>query len=202
MQAAAFINQNDIKISEYVSLFKDTKTEAELFSRHFEDPSRYEETDSTIAKTWYISFNQTRMQDQLAADYLSFMACIERINIPLSLLSTESSIIQQIEAIRTLTGYAFITECRQGLQQPQGEKLIDVHRLVHMASKWWLKEHDELVYWTERAFSRLEDVLPYGGHGKRDMWMNYISHAIFVAEPQNSLNKTARASLLGRIGEY
>ncbi|MCJ1405768.1 hypothetical protein MMC11_008998 [Xylographa trunciseda] len=200
MQTAAFINQNNISVSEYVSHLRDADTEAELFSKHFENPNRYGEMESTIAKTWYISFNQILKQDQLAADYLSFMACIDRINIPLSLLPAGDSMLQRIEAIGTLTGYAFITERRQGLQQSQGEKFFDVHRLVHMASIWWLKEHNSLASWIEQTFSRLENLLPYGGHEARDVWVNYLSHAIYLADPQNSLSETARASLLDRIG--
>ncbi|MCJ1386444.1 hypothetical protein MMC17_009570 [Xylographa soralifera] len=179
----------------------DADTEAELFSKHFEDPSRYGEMESTIAKTWYISFNQILKQDQLAADYLSFMACIDRINIPLSLLPAGDSMLQRIEAIGTLTGYAFITERQQGLQQSQGERFFDVHRLVHMASVWWLKEHNKLASCIEKTLSRLENLLPYGGHDRRDVWVNYLSHAIYLADPQNRLSETARVLLLDRIGE-
>lgn len=58
IQATAFINSNEILISDYISLFKNPTTEARLFSKHFQDPSRYREMESTIAKTWHISFNQ------------------------------------------------------------------------------------------------------------------------------------------------
>jgi hypothetical protein len=68
VQATAFINNNDISVSQYVSLFQQTGTEAELFSEHFEDPSRYQEMESTIAKTWHISFDQIRAKDPLAAE--------------------------------------------------------------------------------------------------------------------------------------
>jgi hypothetical protein len=57
VQAAAFINNNDISVSGYISLFRHTGTESELFSERFEDPSRYREIDSTVAKTWHISFD-------------------------------------------------------------------------------------------------------------------------------------------------
>jgi hypothetical protein len=67
VQAAAFINNNKISISGYVSLFQDASADIELFSEQFEDSSRYREMDSTIAKTWRISFNQLRKQDPLAA---------------------------------------------------------------------------------------------------------------------------------------
>src|SRR5262249_46392279 len=101
VQAVAYINSNNIPVSEYVSLFQKVNSEAELFSEHFEDPDRYREMESTIAKTWHISFDQIRRQDPLAADYLSFMACIDRINIPESLLPVEGSVSQRIKAIGT-----------------------------------------------------------------------------------------------------
>ena len=55
VQAAAFIDTNDMAVSKYVSLIRDAGDEAELFGEHFEDPSRYQEMDSTIAKTWHPS---------------------------------------------------------------------------------------------------------------------------------------------------
>ena len=94
--------------------------------------------DSTIAKTWHISFDQIRKQDQLAADYLSFMACIDRINIPQSLFPPGRSLVQQVKALGTLTGYAFVTERQQTVQEVGGERFFDMHRLVHMASVRWL----------------------------------------------------------------
>ena len=39
VQAAAFINSNNISVSEYVLLFQNTGAEIELFSEQFEDPS-------------------------------------------------------------------------------------------------------------------------------------------------------------------
>jgi hypothetical protein len=134
IQAVAFINSNQVSISDYVSLFKQADTEAEAFSERFDDPNRYRETESTIAKTWQISFDQIMKQDQLAADYLSFIACIDRVNIPQSLLPHEGTVVQRIKALGTLTGYAFISECQQLFQQPEKERFFDVHRLVQKAT--------------------------------------------------------------------
>ncbi len=200
VQAAAFINSNDFSVSEYVSLFRQAGTEAELFSEHFEDPNRYREMESTIAKTWHISFDQIRKQDQLAADYLSFMACVDRVSIPESLLPSTGSKLQHIKAIGTLKGYAFITERRQDAQQSPTEKFFDVHRLVQMASAWWLKEHDELDRWMDCALSRLQELLPYGGHDRRAIWVNYLVHAIHIARVPSKLDGDALASLLTRVG--
>jgi hypothetical protein len=175
VQATAFINSNGISIADYISLFREPSTEVRLFSKHFEDPSRYREMESTIAKTWHISFNQILKQDRLAADYLSFMACIDRVNIPLSLLPPGDS-LQQVEAIGTLKGHAFITERQRLPQQSKGEKFFDIHRLVQMASMWWLQEHGKWTTWTSKAAVRLEELIPYGGmKGKKHGWRTSLT---------------------------
>ncbi|KAF2436355.1 HET-domain-containing protein, partial [Tothia fuscella] len=200
VQAAAFINSNDTSVSEYILLFRNTGTSAELFGEQFEDPSRYREMESTIAKTWHISFEQIRRQDPLAAEYLSFIACIDRIGVPQSLLPPAGSQLQQIKAIGTLKGYAFITERQHALQELKSEKLFDMHRLVHLVSEWWLEEHDELTAWTIKAAAQLEKHIPYGGHESMEVWTRYLSHALYVARQDGILVTTARASLLDRVG--
>jgi tetratricopeptide (TPR) repeat protein len=200
VQAGAFMNNNDISVSGYISLVRKAGTEAELFGEHFEDPSRYREVESTIAKTWHISFDQIRRQDPLAGEYLSFMACIDRMNIPLSLLPPGGSVLQQAKAIGTLKGYAFITERQQAFQELESEKFFDMHRLVHLASEWWLSGHDERTAWTAKAAARLEELIPYGGHERKEAWTTYVPHAIHVVGLDGRMDDIARASLLDRIG--
>jgi tetratricopeptide (TPR) repeat protein len=200
VQAAAFMNNNDISVSRYISLFRHTGTESELFSERFEDPSRYREMDSTVAKTWHISFNQIQRQDRLAAEYLSFMACIDRIDIPQSLLPPGGSLVQQVKALGTLAGYAFITERQQTAHELDQERFFDMHRLVHMASAWWLDDHNERETWASRAVARLEELVPYGGHERKATWTMYLSHAVYVAGLSDTVEETARASLLDRVG--
>jgi hypothetical protein len=140
VQAAAFINNNDITIPGYVSLFQQSGAEVELFNEQFEDPLKYREMNNTVARTWHISFDHLHRHDQLATHYLSFMACINRTDIPQSLLpSGDSTLVQQVKALGTLAGYAFITERQQPVQDLNRERFFDMHRLVHMASAWWLE---------------------------------------------------------------
>lgn len=199
VQATAFINRNGTSIAEYISLFRQPSQEIQLFSEHFEDPSRYREMESTIAKTWHISFDQILKQDRFAADYLSFMSCIGRVNIPQSLLPPGNS-LDQAKAIGTLKGYEFITESQKTPHRQLGEKLFNIHRLVHMASTWWLKEHDEWTAWTRKAAARLEVLIPYGGHDGKKLWMAYLPHAIHVVALGDTLDDKIKASILDRVG--
>jgi tetratricopeptide (TPR) repeat protein len=200
VQAAAFIRSNDVSVRDYVSLFRHSGADTELFDEPFDDPSRYQELDSTIAKTWHISFEQMRTQDPLAAEYLSFMACIDRVNIPQSLLLSGASMVQQIKALGTLTGYAFVTERLQTVQEPDGDRFFDMHRLVHIASVCWLDRHNERAAWTRTAAARLEELVPYGGHRNKEVWTKYLPHAIRVAGSYSIVDKAASASLLSRVG--
>jgi tetratricopeptide (TPR) repeat protein len=199
VRAVAFINSNQVSILDYVSLFKRVDAEVEILSERFEDPSRYQETESTILRTWQISFDKILKQDQLAAGYLSFMACIDRVNIPQSLLPVEGTAVQQLKALGTLTGYAFIAERQQNSQQVQGERLFNIHRLVQKATVGWLKKHYDWTALTETACGRLEELVPYGGHEGRSIWISYLPHAIHIADFCSTLSETRRASLLDRI---
>jgi tetratricopeptide (TPR) repeat protein len=199
VQAAAFINNNHITVSEYRSLFRHPGSEAELFREHFEDPSRYQDMDNTIATTWHISFNQLRRQNPLAAKYLSFIACIDRFNIPLSLLPHEGSPVQQTRAVGSLIGYAFITERQKTGDEHSGDRFFDMHRLVHMASIGWLNEHGERVNWINSAVARLEELIPIGGHmEKKEFWSMYLSHAIYVSG-LDEVGQLVKGSLLDRV---
>jgi tetratricopeptide (TPR) repeat protein len=200
VQAAAFINNNATSVSEYVSLFENPGAEIELFSEQFEDPSRYREMESTIAKTWYISFDQIRKQDLLAADYLAFMACIDRIVVPQSLLPPGGSTVQQVKALGTLTGYAFVTQRQQTVPGAGRERFFDMHRLVHMALVRWLDGHGEWAIWAHTAVHRLQELVPYGGHEGKEVWLPYLSHAIHTAGLDSTVEEVARASLLDRVG--
>jgi tetratricopeptide (TPR) repeat protein len=199
VQAAAFINNNEILISDYVLLFQYAGADIELFSEQFEDSSRYREMDGTVAKTWHISFDQIRKQDPLAAEYLSFIACIDRINIPQSLLPLRGSAVQRVKALGTLTGYAFTTE-RQQTMQGGRERFFDMHRLVHVALNVWLHRHDEWASSTQAVMDRLEEVVPWGGHDGKELWAPYLSHAVHAAGHEDIVNSRGIASLLSRVG--
>jgi tetratricopeptide (TPR) repeat protein len=199
VQATAFINSNDASVAEYISLFRQPSREIQLFSEHFEDPSRYRDMESTIAKTWHISFDQILKQDRLAADYLSFMSCIDRVNIPQSLLPPGDP-LQQVKAIGTLKGYEFISESQRVPHRPLGEKFFNLHRLVQMASTSWLKEHGEWTTWTCKAEARLQYLIPFGGYKGKEVWTTYIPHAIHVAALGGALDDTTKASILDRVG--
>lgn len=197
VQAAAYINKHGISISQYISVYQKTEDETiKVLSANFEDRKRYQDTRNPVATTWHISFNQIQRDNSLAADYLSFMACILPENIPESLLLPGESESEQIEALGTLTAYSFITK------RQEQEQSYDMHRLVYLATRNWLRTNDQLPAWTKKALIRLTDIIPPGGHERREIWTDYLPHGIHVVKASDEMIDVVnyKIDLLNNIG--
>jgi uncharacterized protein involved in tolerance to divalent cations len=195
VQAAAYINENGIELADYISLLKEKEEEIiDLLSEEFEDNGRYRNVNNPVATTWLISFERIRQRDSLAAEYLSFMACIETKDIPQSLLPPGPSRKKEMDAVGTLGAYSFVS------RRP-ADLALDLHRLVHLATRNWLRKEGLLVEWTERAIERLEDVFPDNEHKNRAIWRIYLPHVQYVLE-SDVINKEGekRLALIWRYG--
>ena len=174
VQAASYINKNGISLSEYLNLWDDTEENIiELLTDTFEDEGRYQDVKLPVATTWLISFEQIRRHSPLATECLSFMSCLEPKMIPLSLLPPAQSKKKVFDALGTLTAYSFIS-------RQQDSQSFDVHRLVHLATRNWLREQGSLMEWSGKAIRRLAEVFPDDDHKNRTLWRTYLSHARFV----------------------
>jgi hypothetical protein len=132
VQAAAYINESSAALEDYLSLLNEQEESViELLSKEFEDDWRYPSVKNPVATTWLISFEQIRHQNPLAAEYLSFIVCIDRKDIPQSLLPDDAALKKKLEAIGTLKAYSFIIKRREAM-------VFDLHRLVHLATRNWL----------------------------------------------------------------
>jgi tetratricopeptide (TPR) repeat protein len=196
-QAAAYINENGISLSDYLSLLgEQERSMIEMLSEEFEDEGRYAEIQNPVATTWWISFVQIQQLDELAAGYLSFMACIDPRDIPQSILPPAVSAKKQTEAIGLLKAYSFLTtQARDGL--------FSLHRLVHLATRNWLRKDNGLDIWTERAACQLIDVFPQSPYGDRKIWRDYLPHALYLIyseEFQSCRHKYSE--FLSRIGRF
>ncbi|KAL5318896.1 hypothetical protein ACEPPN_013964 [Leptodophora sp. 'Broadleaf-Isolate-01'] len=174
IQAAAYINENGIAFVDYLSLLAEQEEDViDLLSEEFEDDGRYDNIKNPVATTWLISFEQIRHRDPLAADYLSFMACIDPKDIPQSLLPAGASRKKAVDAIGTLEAYSLIIKRAADLA-------VDLHRLVHLATRNWLQREDMIAQWTEMAIIRLEEVFPDDDHQNRNIWRSYLAHTRYV----------------------
>ncbi|EWZ28528.1 hypothetical protein FOZG_17741 [Fusarium oxysporum Fo47] len=149
-QAAAYLNENQMPLTEYLQLFENTdRDRIELLSAEFQDDTRYEQTQDPVATTWFISFNQIRKADELASRILMFLSCVEPKAVPQSMLPKGKSQQQLTRAIGTLCGYRFLD--RRG-----SSEVFDMHSLVHLATRSWVAENDPEKEQSQAAIARLE----------------------------------------------
>lgn len=196
VQAAAYINENTMKISDYLSLLADQeKNVIDLLSEDFEDDWRYVDIKNPVATTWLISFDQIQRIYPLAAKYLSFMACIDPRNIPLSILPPAQSQKEMKEAIGTLTAYSFV-------KNRQDNDNLDLHRLVHLAMRNWLGREALLTDTTNKALERLENLLPDDDGENISVWGPYMPHARHLLDTTSKdAHSATRTNLLRKYSK-
>ena len=196
VQAAAYINENAVTFSDYLSLLKEQEQDViDLLSEDFEDEGQYPEKKNAIATTWLVSFEHIQQLDPLAANYLSFMCCIHPKDIPQSLLPPAQSRKKETDAIGTLSAYSFVS-------RRSAHDSLDLHRLVHLATRNWLRREKSLATWTMTAARRLGEVFPSSELKNRSAWRTYLPHAQLVLESisiEDSVEEQER--LLDKVSE-
>ncbi|KAL4781057.1 hypothetical protein BJX76DRAFT_350476 [Aspergillus varians] len=170
-QAAAYINENGIAVSDYLLLLQEQETDVmELLSKDFGDNGRYKDIQNPVAKTWLISFSQVQKLDQLAAEYLSLMACVDPRNIPQTFLPQPGSKVKMTDALGLLSAYSFITI------QPNCS--ITLHRLVYLATRNWMRKEEQFPAYIKKAADQLNKTFPTNKHTNRQLWREYLPHAL------------------------
>ncbi|KAL4938312.1 hypothetical protein BDV06DRAFT_215198 [Aspergillus oleicola] len=171
-QAAAYINENEIMLSDYLSLLKGRETDAaELLSEEFQDDGRYAETQNP----------QIHDLDKLAADYLSFIACINPRDIPQSILPHPTSAKKKTDALGLLNAYSFISKHACGTS-------FSLHRLVHLATRNWMRRTEVFDHWVRRATQRLDNIFPDHDHNNQGLWRDYLPHALYLINSEEFHN--------------
>jgi hypothetical protein len=196
IQAASYINETEISVATYLSLLqRQENVMVELLSQDFEDEWRYAESKNPVAVTWLISFHQIQRLNPLAADYLSFMSCIDPRDIPQSLLPPDSSQVKQQNALGLLKAYSFITG-------QADDQTVSLHRLVHVATRNWLRSEGILEQWTVNTAKRLRDIFPSDAHENRILWRQYLPHALFILQSKEFQNDTQdREDLVQKVAQ-
>jgi tetratricopeptide (TPR) repeat protein len=175
-QAAAYINQNDISLARYMSMLGEQEASTiELLGKEFEDDGRYAEIQNPVATTWLVSFTQIHQVDQTASDYLSFMACVNPRDIPESILPATSSATRKVEALGLLKAYSFVSA-------QVDDSIFSLHRLVHLATRNWLRKRKSLESWVAKAADQLDELFPDSNHDNRQKWREYLPHALYLAD--------------------
>ncbi|KAE8346723.1 hypothetical protein BDV24DRAFT_158354 [Aspergillus arachidicola] len=188
IQAASFMNENSVSLKTYLSMLnREEHTMIDLLSEDFEDDYRYPDSKNPVASTWLISFRQIQGSSDLAAKYLSFISCLAPRDIPLSLFPTGQSEIEQHKALGILKSYSFITKQRDS-------QFISMHRLVHLATRSWLRNENMLVKLTAEVARHVYEIfLP-----DNQRWHGYLPHVQFILQNKELLKDAEITELLSQ----
>ena len=166
----------------------------DLLSEDFEDAGRYHDVTNPVALIWLISFEQIRHRDPLAAEFLSFIACVDPKDVPQSLLQPGPSRKDETKAIGTLDAYSFIS-------RQYADWDLDIHLLVYLATRNWLRKEEQLAHWTEKAITRLDVVIPNHNQQSRSGWTRYLRHAQYALKSSiNDKYGNERTELVWKVG--
>ena len=203
-QAAAFIQEQSISVTEYLRLLEmSDQNLVSLLSETFEAVGRDSGTPHAVVETWILSFEQIQRQDTFASELLSLMSLFDRQAIPKRFLSRygerqkpqeSTGEIQLVKALGVLKAFSFITE-----DKGHG---FDMHRLVQLVTRKWLGKKHTMRQFAEQAMLVVSDIYPQGSYTTRDTCLALLPHAyaVLVCEGTGSRDeRLARASLLGAV---
>ncbi|KAL3492255.1 hypothetical protein BJX62DRAFT_250805 [Aspergillus germanicus] len=147
IQAASFMNENMVTLTEYLALLSGQESiTVELLTR-----------TNPIASTWLMCFRKVRSLNALA-------------DIPLLILPPASSTIEQQKALGIQKSYSFVT-------QMSDNRNLNMHRLVHLASRNWLRNEGTLLQLTLKT-EELQN---------RHLLRSYLPHAEYLLQSQEPL---------------
>ena len=179
VQAASFMSQNCVPLESYLQMYRESDVaKIELLSENFEDDTRDAENKNPIAATWIISFDYIRMHVPQAAELLSLMSIIDAHNIPDFLIQQGWDAISFNKAIGALAGFSFITTKNQSSSLLQQYRVYDLHRLVRLAIRNWLKMNNMLNQRTAQMLKTLALKSRESGSHQYDTSFFMLPHAI------------------------
>ncbi|GAQ04666.1 hypothetical protein ALT_1987 [Aspergillus lentulus] len=195
-QAAAYINENDIRLSAYTTLLHESEPDViELLSEDFGDEGRYKDIQNPVATTWWISFQQIQQLNPTAIDYLLFMACINHRHIPQSLLPQTTSSKKRTDAIGLLKAFSFVNEEGKACS-------LNIHRLVHLATRNWMRKNQLFSQQILKTADRLSEAFPNNYHTNRELWREYLPHVLSLTEEAEFQEEEEKyVDMIDKIGD-
>ena len=201
IQSAAYMNRNDISPRMYLRLLSESEEEGvELLNEDFNDEGRYSNQQNPITTTWLLSFKQIQDQNPVAAEYLAFMSCIGEKNIPYSILPKLCPSRRETEeALGVLKAYSFLR-----LQGDDGDSdpLFDMHRLVRLSMRNWLRTQNMLEELVVEAATHLNSILPAVDSADRQKGMMFAPHVQILCGSPQIYDREIRYELLLNVAPY
>lgn len=188
VQAAAFMQQNMISVSEYLALIKDgEETQMDLLCETFQTLGRDSQVPNAVATTMMLSINQIKERQPRAIEILSLMAFLDRQEIPkVFVRRKQDRILDLTKALGVLKAFSLIIE-------GQTPGTYSLHRLVQLVIRKWLilEGHDR--EYAEMALEKVDALFPDAEFENWKTCAAYLPHAQCVLEfTQDAEGQTLR----------
>jgi hypothetical protein len=160
-QAGAYIASRSprMTVSTYLELFWQSESSQEHLLNYdgAKDLRRDRSVRHAVITTWQISFDQIRSTCLAATDILALMSMFDRQGIPEDLVNQNMDRLQFEDAIAPLMSFSLIrTEI--------GERLFEMHRLVQLSIRQWLKREQQWGKWAKESRNVMEKAFPSGDY--------------------------------------
>ena len=228
VQAAAYISQRAPRCSvqQYLETFKKSdRKRSSLLDHEGGQLRRDREAKNSIIITWQISFDHICDIRPSAANLLSLMSFFDRQGIPEALLrnrgkqrntqqdrerpdeysgnsdeenASQSSMSDEFEDdILALRNYSFISVDTHGTT-------FEMHRLVQLAMRKWLKAHGQLEQWKQQFVRNLCAAFPTGEYENWPRCQELFPHArsALAQQPEEQSSLRYWAQILYRAAWY
>ncbi|KAL1965117.1 hypothetical protein VTN77DRAFT_6030 [Rasamsonia byssochlamydoides] len=177
VQAAAFMQQNMISISEYLALLKDgEETQMDLLCEAFQTLGRDSQVPNAVATTMMLSINQIKEKHPRAIEILSLMAFLDRQEIPKVFVQRKQDrLLDLTKALGVLKAFSLITE-------GQTPGTYSLHRLVQLVIRKWLALEGRDQEYAHKALKKVDALFPDAEFENWKICAAYLPHAQSVLE--------------------
>ncbi|KAL1893712.1 hypothetical protein Sste5346_006212 [Sporothrix stenoceras] len=193
-QAMAYLNVSGLSTTAYLGLLRRTEVDRlDLLSREAQDNTRYRESRHAIAATWLVSFDHLQKSSPDAVTLLGFLSQIQPKAIPFTLLPRfDSSDAGTTNIVTELCEYNFITM--------QGDDMLDMHSLVHMAARSWFHNSGRSEETVQAALEHVRATLPSPDYAHRHRWRLLLPHALYMVRDSKAISTKAACYLCLKAG--
>ncbi|KAF1943506.1 putative kinesin [Clathrospora elynae] len=206
--AAAYIKTraSTTTMFTYLELFRESEAnQVRLLGKsEWRDIRRDHSIRNALIATWQISFRHIRKTEPLAADLLALMSMFDKQGIPRSLLQGNGSQLDFEDALAPLLSFSLV-------RMEISEQALEMHRLVQLSMRTWLKEEKELGNWVKESIRTLSAAFPSGDYKTWEEFKALLPHLKEISshateDEEDVMNKAKSALSAGWClllrGEY
>lgn len=172
VQAAAFMQENSMSISEYIELYNDSEeTSMDLLCEPFETLGRDTGVQNAVATTLIVSIDQIKEMDPKAIEILNLIAFLDRNDVPKSLIQHRiKRPLELTKALGVLKAFSLIVAT-------DGKGNFSFHRLVQLVLRKWLILDEKYEEKSIQAMELLDEVYPDATFENWGTCATYLPHA-------------------------